>query len=244
MSENVRQARELFPRGLRQPESGFRFSQDALLLAAFAGQRPVRGRVIDLGAGCGVVGLALALDHPDFFCVGLDVQPAMLSHAQANAQRLGYAQRFSFVCSSVAQPSGLRPESFDLAVCNPPYRTPGSGRRCPEHGKTQARFEEAALLGDFVRTTAFVLRNQGWCAFIFLAERCDALLCAMRASRLQPKELLCIHPRHNEPARLVLVRGRKNGGPGLCLGPPLVLHSGQGDQTRLSDQARAFCPRL
>lgn len=240
----MRQARAQFPRGLHQPETGFRFSLDALLLASFAGQRPVQGRVMDLGTGCGVVGLALALDHPDFFCVGLDVQPAMLSHALANAQRLGCAQRFSFICSSVDQPSGLRPESFDLVVCNPPYRTPGSGRRCPEHSKTQARFEEAALLDDFVRTTAFVLRNQGWCAFIFLAERCDELLCAMRASHLQPKELLCIHPRHNEPAKLVLVRGRKNGGPGLRLDPPLVLHSGQGDQTRVSDQARAFCPYL
>ena len=38
LSDAVLQARALFPRGLVQPVGGFRFSVDALLLAAFAGQ--------------------------------------------------------------------------------------------------------------------------------------------------------------------------------------------------------------
>lgn len=244
MDGAVHRARELFPRGLSQPDVGFRFSQDALLLAAFAGQYSVRGRVIDLGTGCGVVGLALALDHPAFFGVGFDAQSEMLVHAQDNARRLGCAQRFSFVRGNVAQPLGVHAESFDLAVCNPPYREPGRGRSCPETGKSNARFEELGRLDDFVRATAFVLRNQRWCAFVFLAERCDELLSCMRTWRLQPKEMLCIHPRTDAPAKLVLVRGRKNGGSGLRLGPPLFLHEGRGAESRLSAQAEAFCPRL
>ena len=57
------EARRAFPAGLEQPEGSFRFSVDALLLAAFAASRTadVTIRFIDLGTGCGVVGLAYLL---------------------------------------------------------------------------------------------------------------------------------------------------------------------------------------
>jgi tRNA1Val (adenine37-N6)-methyltransferase len=243
-SPAVGQARRSFPRGRSQPEPGFRFSLDALLLAAFAGRERVRGRVLDLGTGCGVVGLAMALDHPDFFGLGLDVNPAMLAHARENARRLGLAERFAFVEGDVCAPGCLRPESMDLAVCNPPYREPGTGRVCPDGARATARFEDRAGLADFVRAAAFAVRNKKPCFFIHLAERLDDLLGLLTASRLRPKEALFIHQRPDSQARLVLIRALKNGGPGLAVLPPLFLHEGRGGSTHLTEQALAFCPRL
>ena len=237
-------ARAAFPRGLSQPESGFRFSLDALLLAAFAGRGQVRGRVLDLGTGCGVVGLAMALDHPDFFGFGLDVNPDMPVHARRNARRLGLGERFAFLEGDVRNPGCLKPESMDLVVCNPPYREPGTGRVCPDAGRTTARFEGGVGLEDFVRAAAFAVRNRKPCVFIHLAERLDDLLALMRAFGLRPKEALFIHPRSSSSARLVLVRALKNGGPGMVVPAPLFLHEAQGPDTRLTDQALAFCPRL
>ena len=243
-SPEVGEARLAFPRGLSQPEGGFRFSMDALLLAAFAGRERVRGRVLDLGTGCGVVGLGLGLDHPDFFGVGLDVNPDMLVHARENARRLGLDGRFAFLAADVRHPGCLRPESVDLVLCNPPYRDPSTGRVCPEGSRTLARFEAGAGLADFVRAAAFALRNRKPCAFIHLAERLDELLDALRASRLQPKEALFVHPRADIGARLVLVRAVKNGGAGMAVPPPLVLHEGSRGATVLTQAALAFCPRL
>lgn len=238
------QARRNFPRGLSQPESGFRFSMDALLLAAFAGREQVRGRVLDLGTGCGVVGLAMALDHPDFFGIGLDLNPDMLRHARENVRRLGFEGRFSLLQADACGPWGLAPESMDLVLSNPPYRDPARGRICPDETKTLARFEYRAGLGDFVRAAAYLVRNRKSCVFIHLAERADELLDMLRASRLQPKEILFVHQRLDSTARLVLVRSLKNGGPGLAVHPPLILHEGRGSQTRLSASALSFCPRL
>lgn len=234
----VLRAREYFPRGLSQPETGFRFSLDALLLAAFVGQGAKR--TLDLGTGCGVVGLAWALNHPDSFVVGLDANPVMLVHARENARRLGLAERFAAVRADVAAPGGLKPESMDLVLCNPPYRDPGTGRTCPHAGKNVARFESGAVLADFVRAAALFLRNRKSCAFIHLAERVDDLLGLLSEHRLRPKELLFVHPRADAPARLALVRAVKNGGPGLTVTSPLVLHGKAG----LTDQALAFCPWL
>lgn len=237
-------ARRFFPRGLSQPEAGFRFSLDALLLSAFAGREKVRGRVLDLGTGCGVVGLGLALDHPGFFGVGFDVNPLMLGHARENARRLGLEDRFAFVGADVLNPACLAPESMDLVLCNPPYRDPGTGRACPDPDRNTARFEDRGGLADFVRAAALLVRNRKPCVFIQLAERLDDLLSAMHASRLRPKEALFVHQRAGSPARLVLVRAVKNGGPGMEVLAPLILHEGDGDATRLTAQAVSFCPDL
>jgi len=237
-------ARQDFPRGLSQPASGFRFSVDALLLAAFAGRQAVRGRVLDLGTGCGVVGLSLALDHPDFFGIGLDVSLPMLVHARENACRLGLEGRFLPFCADVREPACLAPESMDLVLCNPPYRDPASGRTCADQGKSVARFECQASLAHFVRAAAVLLRNKKACAFIYLAERVDDLLAHLARERLRPKEILFVHPRAGSEARLVLVRGVKNGRPGLRVLPPLVLHEGNGASTRLTPGVLSFCPRL
>ena len=48
----------------RQPEHGYRFSVDAVLAAHFAGPAAT-DRVLDLGCGCGVIGLILAHRCPD-----------------------------------------------------------------------------------------------------------------------------------------------------------------------------------
>lgn len=234
----VLRAREYFPRGLSQPETGFRFSLDALLLAAFT--KPAGKRVLDLGTGCGVVGLAWALNHPDSFVVGLDASPVILAHARENARRLGLADRFAAVRADVRAPGALTPESMDLVLCNPPYRDPGTGRTCPHVGKNAARFESGAVLVDFVRATALFVRNKKSCAFIHLAERVDDLLGLLSEHRLRPKELLFVHPKSDGPARLVLVRAVKNGGPGLTVAAPLVLHGESG----FTAQALAFCPWL
>jgi tRNA1Val (adenine37-N6)-methyltransferase len=238
------QARLAFPRGLSQPETGFRFSMDALLLAAFAGRQRVCGRVLDLGTGCGVVGLSLALDHPDFFGIGLDLSHSMLVHARENASRLGLARRFLPLCADVRESACLAPESMDLVLCNPPYRDLDSGRTCPDQGRNLARFESQASLVDFVRAAAFLLRNRKSCVFIHLADRADDLLAHLTCERLRPKEILFVHPRADAEARLVLVRGVKNARPGLRVLSPLVLHEGSATSTRLTDGALSFCPRL
>lgn len=243
-SPAVDQARRDFPRGLSQPDSGFRFSLDALLLAAFAGRERVGGRVCDLGTGCGVVGLKLALDHPDFFAFGLDLNPDMLRHARENARRLGLRERFFPLLADACGPLGLAPESMDMVLCNPPYRDPGTGRTCPDRDRTLARFESRAALGDFVRAAGYLLRNRKSCFFIHLAERADELLDLLRAARLAPKDLLFVHARPDASARLALVRALKNGGPGLSVLPPLFLHEGRGEATRLSGAALDFCPSL
>ena len=128
MNENTTQqelARAFFPRGLLQPPESFRFSADALLLAAFLsparafaikGTRrndacsintamPPSARpasLLDIGTGCGVVALAMLRRFPDLTCTGVDIQLPLVLAAQENAARLGFTGRFTALHADIA----------------------------------------------------------------------------------------------------------------------------------------------
>jgi tRNA1(Val) A37 N6-methylase TrmN6 len=260
---HIAEARAFFPRGLAQPEGAFRFSVDALLLACFA--RELRGgrepSVADLGAGCGVVGIALALLREDVRVAGVEIGPALVAAAADNAARLGLGGRVQVVeadvaalrrspgipgkMGSVAEPP-LPPESVDAVVANPPYREPGRGRRPAGDVREGALCETRGTLEDFIAAASAVLKNRGQAFFVFAADGAVRLLTRLAVHRLEPKRVRAVHPYADRPARLVLVEARKNGGPELCWEPPLVLYepAPAGGRGRVTEDALAFCPFL
>ncbi len=235
-----------FPRGLLQPENGFKFSADALLLSCFLPQ-PARATLLDLGTGCGVVALG-ALLRSDALqsAVGLDSSEAMVAAATENGRTLGQDHRFQALhldVREIRQTGAIAPESFDLIALNPPYRIPGSGRESEEELIRRARFETTADLADFLDAAAYAVRNKGIVCMVHLAERLCDILETLRTRRLEPKRILAVHGKQGDRAKLVLVEARKNGRQGLSL-EGLTMYSGQGEQSRLTQQALSFCPFL
>lgn len=242
---SVDNAREAFPNGLFQPENGYRFSLDPLLLASFV--LPKKNvRMADLGTGCGVAALAALLAHDaPSEALGLDIDPAMTQAATANAAHLGLCDRFTAVTADVTRiREVLPPESFGLVLANPPYRRLGTGLSCQDESRTQARFEAQGSLQDFLAAASWLLANRGALAVVFPAERLSELMVGCVAAKLAPKRLRMVHSRLEEPARLVLLEAVKNAGTGLCALPPLVLYEGRGAATRLGAAALSFCPFL
>lgn len=205
----------LFQGGLicRQSRDGYRFSVDAVLAAHFT--VPKSGQqVLDLGCGCGVIGLVLAYRYPDISVCSLELQEGLAALAQENVDRNAFAGRFRVVRGDVCSiGSLLAPESFDLVVCNPPYRKKDSGRINQDDQAASARHELTAAVEDFVRAAAFCIKNRGKVVFIYPAMRSNTLLSALQQYRLTPKRL---QPVYSYPgttgARLVLIEAVKNGG--------------------------------
>jgi len=233
--------RGAFPRGMVQPEGGYRFSLDSLLLACFA--RTGRGQKgIDLGCGCGVVGLALLLRQPDLCLTGVDIDLPSLEAAAANATALHLGDRYAPVRGDVAR---WRPDRVvDFVVANPPYRPLGRGRVSQGEGRAAARFESRSDFARFAKCAAVALKTRGRFTIVHLPERLPDLMEGLAAAGLAPKRMRLVHGRAGQEARMVLMEAVKAGRPGLHVEPPLVLHSGAGRDTRLTDEAIAFCPFL
>jgi len=242
ISSLILAARDAFPTGLVQPENGYRFSLDPLLLAAFA--RPKKdARLVDLGTGCGVAALATLLLHTKIDeAVGIDIDPAMIEASKYNAERLGLGGRFQARCADIRQiRDSLAPESIQMVLANPPYRKLGTGRICLNSERNRARFEAQAELEDFLSAASWLLANRGSAAFVYPAARLSDLMLGCQKGKLAPKRLRLVHSRVDAPAKLVLMEAVKNAGAGLTAEPPLILYEGRGDDTRLTEQALTFC---
>lgn len=243
-------ARALFPRGLAQPRNGFRFGADTLLLAAYAAAhlkpgKPLSG--LDLGTGCGAASLGLLLLRPelDLRLTGIDTGPEMLACAARNASALELCARFNPVLADVqdyhAPACKAHGPCLDFVLANPPFRSPGTGRSCPDSTKNSARFEGCGGFAAFARCAAANLRRGGQFFLVHLAERLPELLCTLKDAGLNARRLLPIQGRAEAAPKLVLLLAVRGGGAGLALAPPLILYGPDG---ALSPQAAAFCPPL
>jgi release factor glutamine methyltransferase len=88
-----------------------------VVLARFETQR--RFTVLDLGVGSGALLLAILAERPLAIGVGVDISEPALAVAKENATGLGLDKRTGFVRGNWA--AAVASETFDLAVCNPPY---------------------------------------------------------------------------------------------------------------------------
>lgn len=210
----------------RQDRGGYRFSVDAVLAAHFVSPKPGQ-RVLDLGCGCGVIGLILAYRHARIAVTGLELQPELAALAEANGRCNGFAGRFAVIRGDARNVAAvLDPESFAWVVCNPPYGASGGGRLSVGGQAALARHELSGTIDDFVRASAFCLRNRGRAVFVYPARRCNALLAALHGHRLTPKRL---QPVYSYPdaakACLVLVEAMKNGGEQLEILAPMYIYA-------------------
>ena len=79
---------------------------------------PRSGRVLDLGCGYGVIGLAIAAASPDTVVTGVDVNERALLLARENAAALGLEERFT-ACLPDEVPDDA---TYDEIWSNPPIR--------------------------------------------------------------------------------------------------------------------------
>lgn len=209
-----------------QAARGYRFSLDPVLLCAFAAVT-ADDRVADLGTGSGIIPLLLAR-RCRARVVGVERLPEMAARARRNVVLNSLEAQVAIVAGDLREPHpALAPQAFDVVLANPPFRRPGTGRIAPDDERAAARHELAGGIEDFAAAAARLLRDGGRFYTVFLAERLAELLAVMQERQLLPKRLRCVHGRAGDAARMVLVEGRKRGGPGLTIEPPLFVYDGE-----------------
>ena len=218
--------------GLRilQPKEGYRAGIDAVLLAAAA---PVRvsgkDRVLDVGAGVGVVGLAVALRVPRADVTLVEREASLAGLARSNIERNGLAARVRVVQADVSRRLDdlpeLRPdaERFDHVLANPPYNPEGAGTISVEALKAAANVMPGGNLARWARFMAAMARPGGSATMIHRADAVGEVLSAF-AGRFGGLLVFPLYPREGKSAIRVLVQGTKGSNAPVELRPGLVLH--------------------
>lgn len=211
-----------------QHRQGYRFSVDAVLAAHF--QPPARGAsLLDLGCGCGVIGLIAMYrwDQRIVQLTGLEVQPQLAELARCNYRENGFTGKCRVVHGDLRNILALlEPESFSQVICNPPFYKLGSGRQNSDGESLLARHQILANLDETVAAAAAVLRSGGYLVMIYPAEELSELLISLSVHRLEAKRLQCVYsyPDVTAAARMVVVSAVKNGGRGVQVLPPFYIY--------------------
>ncbi len=198
---------------LELTEGAFPLSTDSIALADFV-KLPARARVLDLGSGCGTLGLLLCAKDRNCQVTGLEISHADHEMALQNGMRNGIPARLNSICADASHiPQLFAPGSFDLCVSNPPYFT--GGPQSKSHGA--ARREDMLSMDALFQGAAWALRYGGDFYLVHRPERLAELFTTGSKYGLEAKKLQLLRHRQDGPVSLVLVQCRKGGKPGLIL---------------------------
>jgi tRNA1(Val) A37 N6-methylase TrmN6 len=207
---------------LMQPARGHRAGTDAILLAASVPAR-AGDHVLDLGAGVGTAGLALASRVSGCRLTSVEIAPELAELARSNAERNGIVADVRLLDAKELGKSGSDDlaNAVDHVLSNPPFH-PASGRVSPDPATARARTSSPDLLEDWSRAASRVLRPGGTFTLIHRPDAIQDILAAL-GGRFGDLKLRFVHADGMSPAVRILVRGTKGSRAPLSVAPPIVL---------------------
>ncbi len=219
---------------LLQPDTGFRTSQDAVLLAAAC---PAKGSETVLDMGCGVGGALFCLlwREQDLNMTGIDIEPTYLDLAAQNAEKNHH--NVTFIEQDVTQYRVNEPSKrYNHIICNPPFFSAGDHTPSPEKIRAGARgyTQEGQSFESWIKSALDNLKSKGSFCLIHQADKLDEILFHLR-KRFGATDIIPIYSKPNEPAKRVILRSYKDRYSPCRLLSPVYMHRKDGCATEMSN---------
>lgn len=222
-----------------QPKSGPRGAIDALFLAASVPAKAGE-RALDMGAGTGIVGIAMAWRVPGLDVTCIERQADLCGLAEENLTINGLADRARIVRADITAPAsslqsdGLMLESFHHLAANPPFFVEGAARTPREPAKAQSHIAKPGAFAAWIRFAAAMAAPRGTLTLIHRPEALSDILTEMEG-RFGGLKVLALYPARGEQASRIIVQGTKGSKAPLQLHDGLVLHEAGGRYTPRAD---------
>jgi len=218
-----------------QARDGYRFSADSVILAHFAANVSLKGTVVDLGTGSGVIALLLSALCPGLKLVGLELQQKEADRASRSVllnqeilTKLGSS--VEIIHGDLRQVAAyIKPGSVDAAISNPPFISEGAGPVNRNLEIALSRQEISCTLEDVFEAALVILKNKGRFFLVHKPSRLPDICCLGRRFSLEPKRLRIVQARPGSDPNMVLVECIKGAAPGSKVMPPLILFDENGN---------------
>lgn len=190
---------------IQQDRCAMKVGTDGVLLGAWA---EGGNRVLDIGAGTGVISLMMAQRFPDAQVVGIDIDDVACGQARENVANSPFAHRVEITCCPLQDFSS--PSLFDAVVSNPPFFV--DSLKCPDGKRTMARHADTLPFRELWQGLRRLLSENGVFSVVLPVEVSEQFAaegymlgfklvrrCAVKTvERKQPKRHLLAFSRHRK----------------------------------------------
>lgn len=212
---------------LYQLQNGYRYNSDTLFLYDFIGNKP-KGQILDVGCGCGILGLLVARDN-EIKLTGIDIDPLNVQISQHNASVNGIAGEFIAEDFSKFK-SDIK---FDFIISNPPFYHTNVTKSQNKH-IANSRYSDSLSLEEFLASCNRNIKPKGVLYFCYDAKQIGDIVPLLSKFKLNLTKLKFIYSKDNQNAKLVLIEAKKSSRSMCEVVLPLVVF----DRNELSVDAR------
>lgn len=208
MSNNLRED-DLQTGGLRlvQNPSFYCFNSDSVVLANLCKAAPGK-KIIELGAGSGVISVLLAGKRGATDVVAVEKQPEMFDLLVKNVQLNCLAEKIKPVMADIKDIFKiLRPQSADVVVVNPPYEKANGNFSVVDNCRT----ENLATLEDFIAVAAKLLSFGKELYLVNRVRRLAETIVLLNEYKMAAKEITLIYPKLSKGVDTFIVKAVKGG---------------------------------
>ena len=212
-----------------QNKNWFCFGIDSVLLSGFASEIKKNSKILDLGAGTGILELLLSAKVEGAKIVGVELQKEVANLAKRNIKLNNLENRIEIINENIKKiPSNMQ---FDAVVTNPPYKEKNTGLVNDNNIKLISRHGIEGDLEDFIYSASNALKDKGTMYMVNRPERLVDIFEYCRKYKLEPKELQLVYSRVNSKPVLILIKATKNAKKYLKVKEPLYIYDNDGNYT-------------
>lgn len=207
---------------LYQPESGYCYNSDSVFLYDFISSFKPSGRVLDVGAGCGIVGLLVARDNEKVELEAVEKQDAFVEYATINA-------RVNSIKYKIYKKDFLELDEtikYDYIISNPPFYHEGVTKSENEM-LFNARYNSNLPLKEFFKKTSRILKPKSHFIFCYDASQFGLICSELDRVKMRIVDVQFIHPKKERVASLVMIHARNSSRSLMKVWEPFISFDGQ-----------------
>ena len=206
---------------LYQPQVGYCYNSDSIFLYDFISSFKPRGKMLDVGSGCGVVGLLVARDNPKVELEAVEKQAAFVEYATINA-------RVNKIDYTIHQGDFLdldETQKYDYIISNPPFYHEGA-TRSEDEMLYHARYNINLPIEHFFKKVSRLLKPNAHFIFCYDATQFFLICAALDKVKLRVVDVRFVHPKKERGASLVMLHVRNGSKSLMKVLPPLMSFEG------------------
>jgi tRNA1(Val) A37 N6-methylase TrmN6 len=212
---------------LYQPESGYCYNSDSIFLYNFINSFKPKGDMLDVGAGCGIVGLLVARDNQKVKLEAVEKQEIFTEYATHNA-RVNKIEYKLHKCDFLDLDEDKK---YNYIVSNPPFYPEGV-TKSDNPILFNARYNVNLPLREFFKKVSRVLKPHSHFIFCYDATQ-FALICSeLERVKLKVVDAQFVHPKIDRVASLVMIHARNGSKSLMRVWEPFISFDGKKFSTK------------